>query len=105
MFSSRVSEIALDNFRFLTIPETFHTSKTIVWFSRIISVDNLCRKSILVSFSKARNLAIFSLAFSYRLEPLVFLDPTFRRSSYIFMYIYIFKETYTQNLHYRTQYQ
>ena len=68
------SEIALDNFRFLTIPETFKSSKTIVWFSRIISVDNLCRKSILVSFSLAWNLAIFSLAFSYPLEPLVFLD-------------------------------
>ena len=40
---------------------------------------------------------------------IAFLDkilfyPTFRISSYIFIYIYIFKETYTKNLHYRTQY-
>ncbi len=60
--------------RFLTIPETFKSSKTIVWFSRIISVDNLCRKSALVSFNLAWNLATLSLAFSYRFDPLVLLD-------------------------------
>ena len=31
---SCLSEIALDNFVFLTIAETSHTSKTIVWFSQ-----------------------------------------------------------------------
>ena len=35
------SEIALDNLRFLTIPETFKSSQTITWFSLIISVDNI----------------------------------------------------------------
>jgi hypothetical protein len=33
------------------------------------------------------------------------IDPTFRRTSYIFIYIYIFKETYRKKLHSRTQYQ
>ncbi len=33
ILSSRLPEMALDNFRFLTIPETSHISKTIVWFS------------------------------------------------------------------------
>ena len=40
-----------------------------------------------------------------RVQNPVELDPTFRRTSYIFIYIYIFKETYTKNLHSRTQYQ
>ena len=31
------------------------------------------------------------------------IKPTFRRYSYIFMYVYIFKETYTKNLLSRTQ--
>ena len=38
---------------------------------------------------------------------LLFLDdiPHIFISSYIFMYIYIFKETYTKNIRSRTQYQ
>ena len=35
----------------------------------------------------------------------IYILPTFRRSSYIFMYIYIFKETYRKNIRSRTQYQ
>jgi hypothetical protein len=57
MLSSRVSEMALDNFLFLTISETFKSSKTIVWFSRIISVD------IVIS---NKNGKLFLLKLSYR---------------------------------------
>jgi hypothetical protein len=41
--------IALAKRRFFTIPDTFKSSKTTVWFSLTILVDNLCRKSARVS--------------------------------------------------------
>ena len=52
------SDMALDNFRFFTIPDTFKSTKTITWFSLIISVDNLCRKSVKRVFQ-------FGMKFSY----------------------------------------
>ncbi|MDE5087733.1 MAG: hypothetical protein O4805_11540, partial [Trichodesmium sp. St16_bin2-tuft] len=51
--SSHISDIALDNFQFFIIPDTLKSSKTIIWFSQIISVDNLCRKFVFISFSLA----------------------------------------------------
>ena len=46
------SDMARDNFRFLTIPYVFKSSKTIVCFSRIILVDSLCKKSVRVSLDR-----------------------------------------------------
>jgi hypothetical protein len=43
------SDIARDNFRFFTILDTARSSKTITWFSLIILVDNLCKKSLRTS--------------------------------------------------------
>ena len=78
---SLATVVVAGSHRFLSMPETFlsecfanKSSKTIVGFSRIISVDNFCRKSALVSFNLAWNLATLSLAFSYRFDPKVLLD-------------------------------
>ena len=68
------SEIARDNLRFLTIPDTFKSSNTIVWFSRMSWVDNLCRKSVRVSATLAWSLANRFRENSCRLDPLVFRD-------------------------------
>jgi hypothetical protein len=43
--------ITLANLRFLTIPDTFKSSKIIAWFSLTTLVDSLCRKSFRVSRS------------------------------------------------------
>jgi hypothetical protein len=43
------SEIARDNLRFLSIPDVFKSSSTIVWFSRMSRVDSLCKKSVRIS--------------------------------------------------------
>ncbi len=67
------SLIARDNLQFLTMPATFKSSRITAWFSRINLVDNLCRKSVLVSLSLAYCLALRRCAFSYRLEPRCFL--------------------------------
>lgn len=71
------SLIALDSFRFLSIPAVFKSSRTITWFSLINLVDSLCRKSVLVSLSLACKLAIAFPGFlvpvaSYRLTEQVF---------------------------------
>ena len=69
--------MARDNFRFLTIPDVFKSSKTIVCFSRIILVDSLCKKSVRVSLIFAWILATRFLAFSRRLLPFCFLERFF----------------------------
>ena len=61
--------MARDNFRFLTIPDVFKSSKTIVCFSRTILVDSLCKKSVRVSLIFAWILVTRFLAFSRRLLP------------------------------------
>ena len=60
--------IALDNFRFFTIPDTFKSSKTIAWFSLTILVDSLCRKSWRVSAILLWSLAILIRVISLLLE-------------------------------------
>ena len=71
------SDMARDNFRFLTIPDVFKSSKTIVWFSRTTLVDSLCKKSVWVSLIFAWILAPRFLAFSRRLLPFCFLERFF----------------------------
>jgi hypothetical protein len=58
----------------LTILETAKSSKTIVWFSRIILVDSLWRKSVRVSLIFVWSLATRFLATSRRLLPFCFLE-------------------------------
>jgi hypothetical protein len=60
--------IALDNLRFLTISDTFKSSKIITWFSFSILVDNLCKKSWRVSAIRLWSLAILILVISLLLE-------------------------------------
>ena len=54
--------------------DTFKSSRTIVWFSRIMSVESLCKKSLLKSLILACSLATFSLDCSDLFEPCFFLD-------------------------------
>ena len=65
--------MALDNFRFLTIPETSHTSKTIVWFSQTFH-QIICVENNSLYLSVWHEIQLFFYPFSYPLEPLVFLD-------------------------------
>ncbi len=60
--------IALDNFRFWIMDDTFKSSKTITWFSLTILVDNLCRKSLRVSASRLCSLAIWMRVLWRRFE-------------------------------------
>ncbi len=71
------SDIVRDKFRFLTIPDVFKSSKTIVWFSRTTLGDSLCKKSVRVSLIFAWILATGFLAFSRRLLPFCFLERFF----------------------------
>lgn len=66
------SEIDLARQWFFCMFFTDSVSTSIVWFSRMSRVDNLWRKSYLVSTILACNLATFSLAFALRLEPFCF---------------------------------
>jgi hypothetical protein len=56
--------IALASLRFLTIPDTFKSSRTITWFSLTILVDNLCRKSLRVSAIRSCSFAIWMRVFT-----------------------------------------
>ena len=51
--------IALASWRFLTIPDTFKSSKTIAWLSLTTLVDSLCRKCWRVSAIWLCSLAIW----------------------------------------------
>jgi len=61
--------IILASLRFLTIPETFKSSRTITSFSLTILVESLCKKSLRVSAILLCSFAICSLVFSHRLDP------------------------------------
>src|ERR1700744_4402213 len=60
------SAIDLDSLRFRCIPDTFKSSSATAWFSRMMRVESLCRKSV-------RWFRIFSLANATRTRCLALL--------------------------------
>ena len=68
------SLIARDSLRFFTMPLTFKSSRAMSWFSLITRVDNLCKKSVRLSWILAWSLATFLRATERCLLPFCFLE-------------------------------